>query len=113
MTPTDRLAMPEHLSIDREGVVPDLIAVRYSFGKRSVHGSFARLLERRNCPGWADEIHRHIAAATQCWLKLFHRKKYFAGVPSGINFGLYIYTGPTKPLYCPAAKSAPARTCVW
>src|SRR6266567_3350671 len=86
----NRITMTKHPSVDGEGVVSNLVAVRHPLSERSIHCAFAGPLERGDCLSWRKKIHRHIPAATECWLKLLHREKNFAIVPSRIVFGLDI-----------------------
>jgi hypothetical protein len=42
------LTMPEHLSIDHEGVIADFVTVRHALRQRSRHGRLAGIFQRRN-----------------------------------------------------------------
>src|ERR1700761_4601740 len=65
----DRLAMPEHTSIDREELIADLVTLRHAAFEGRVHDGFALLLEGSDFLA-CEEVHGHIAAAAERWREL-------------------------------------------
>src|SRR5664279_4214087 len=72
------LTVAEHLSINREGVVANLIPVRVSSRERGVHRALPRILKRRHGLRRRQKVHHHIPASAEGRLELFHGQKDFA-----------------------------------
>ena len=66
-----RFAVSEHSSVDREGTVANLEAVRHALRQRGLHRRFPLLFQLRVSSGGGEEIHRHVAAAAECGFELF------------------------------------------
>jgi len=57
-----RLTVAEHSSIDGEGIVADLVPVRYALGQRCFHPALAGISKCGDLLSWREELHRHVAA---------------------------------------------------
>src|ERR1700686_2316164 len=84
----DRFSVSEHASVDREGPIADLIAMRHTLGERGFHGGLALFFECLHL-GWrSHEILRHVSAAAEGWLKFLQHEKHLAIVPTRLVPGL-------------------------
>ena len=86
----DGIAMAEHASVDGEGAVADLIAVRVAAGKRSRHRRLAFFFEVGVLPA-GQEILGHVAPAAERGLKFLERKEDLLVVGARVLFGFDIY----------------------
>ncbi len=84
----DGLAVAEHLAVDGEGGVADLVAVGHSAGERGFHGGLACVFDRFDGGGGGEEVHGHVSAAAEGWLELFEGEEDFAVVGAGVVGGL-------------------------
>jgi len=62
---TNRLPVTEHASVDRERSVADLVPVLRALRDRRFHCGLTRLLERLDASRGRQEIHGHVATATE------------------------------------------------
>ena len=87
---TNWFAVPKHLSIDREGVVANLVSVRRFLSQAKHSSNLASILQRRNGLCRRQKIHRHISAPAEGRLELFHGEKDFAVVAPWVFLRLNI-----------------------
>src|ERR1700687_389730 len=80
----NRLAVAQHVAVDGEDLVTDLVAVRHAPRERGLHGALARRLQPQIDVGWAQEILGHVAALAERRLELLERKKHLAVEASGL-----------------------------
>src|SRR5580692_4171706 len=77
-----RLAVPQHPAVDREIAISHLKAVRHAFRERRLHRGFACGFEVLDARRGSEEIHVHVAALAEHWLKFLEREKNFTIEPS-------------------------------
>ena len=101
----DRLALAQHLAVDREEIVADLEPLRRAAGERGLHRRFAGGLERRIGGGRREEVHGHVAAPAEAGHELLQCQEHLTVVGAGIVLRLDV----NRPHLAAVEAPAPGR----
>src|SRR3954453_3921102 len=95
--------MTEHAPVDGEQAVADLVPVRHALRERRPHAGLSDLFKRRDARPRGQEVHRHIAAATQGRLELLEDEEHLSVMRAGALSGLDV-DGPDLPVVLAALE---------